>query len=201
MQLAIPLSHNGEPLFRQIYLGLRRAILSGTFQSNERLPSTRDLADQLGVSRTVVLLAYDQLLAEGFVAGRSGSGTYVAEGLSSNRLVTSKKSMRIRLSNFGSAAAKAALTWIFRGDDRPPTATISSLDGVRVTLKPFHSRCRGASCCGVHEGPRWPNLTTARRPGVSLCAKRYARICGGRAQLPATRRTSSWSAVPSKPWI
>jgi GntR family transcriptional regulator/MocR family aminotransferase len=119
MQLAIPLSHNGEPLFRQIYLGLRRAILSGTFQSNERLPSTRDLADQLGVSRTVVLLAYDQLLAEGFVAGRSGSGTYVAEGLSSNRLVTSKKSMSIRLSNFGSAAAKAALTLDFSGKRSP----------------------------------------------------------------------------------
>jgi GntR family transcriptional regulator/MocR family aminotransferase len=51
------------------------------FPSNGRLPSTRDLADQLGVSRTVVLLAYDQLLAEGFVAGRSGSGTYVAEAL------------------------------------------------------------------------------------------------------------------------
>src|SRR5216683_1305405 len=65
MELAIPLSKNGEPLFRQVYLGLRQAILSATFSAGGRLPSTRDLAEQLGISRTVVVLAYDQLLAEG----------------------------------------------------------------------------------------------------------------------------------------
>jgi len=74
MELAIPLSRNGEPLFRQVYLGLRQAILSATFSAGGRLPSTRDLAEQLGISRTVVVLAYDQLLAEGFVVGRGGSG-------------------------------------------------------------------------------------------------------------------------------
>src|SRR4051812_20945731 len=81
VHLLIPLSQQGEPLHRQIYRGLRRAILAGTFASDEPLPSTRDLAQQLGVSRTVVLLAFDQLRAEGFVVGRVGSGTYVAEGL------------------------------------------------------------------------------------------------------------------------
>jgi GntR family transcriptional regulator / MocR family aminotransferase len=108
MQFAIPLSNGAGPLFRQVYLGLRQAIFSGTFRANSRLPSTRDLADQLGISRTVVLLAYDQLLAEGFVAGRRGSGTYVAQGIASSRLVTSKKSTRLPLSKFGSAAEHAA---------------------------------------------------------------------------------------------
>ena len=61
----IPLSKQGQPLFRQVYSGLRQAILSGALRTGERLPSTRDLAEQLGISRTVVLLAYDQLLAEG----------------------------------------------------------------------------------------------------------------------------------------
>jgi GntR family transcriptional regulator / MocR family aminotransferase len=107
MQFAIPLSRDAGPLFRQVYLALRQAILSGTFHVNGRLPSTRDLADQLGISRTVVLLAYDQLLAEGFVAGRRGSGTYVSAGLGSNRLIASKKSPKLRLSTFGSAAAAA----------------------------------------------------------------------------------------------
>ncbi len=115
MQLTIPLSKNDGSLFRQVYLGLRQAILSGRFRADGRLPSTRDLADQLGVSRTVVLLAYDQLLAEGFVTGRRGSGTYVAESLSSDRLVTSKKSTRLRLSTFGSVAADAAATLDFSG--------------------------------------------------------------------------------------
>ena len=63
MQLVIPLSKNGGPLFRQVYQGLRAAILSGTFLSGEKLPSTRDVAEQLGISRTAVLQAYDQLLA------------------------------------------------------------------------------------------------------------------------------------------
>jgi GntR family transcriptional regulator/MocR family aminotransferase len=75
VRLLIPLVPQGEPLHRQIYRGLRRAILAGTFTPDDPLPSTRDLAQQLGVSRTVVLLAYDQLLAEGFVVGRVGSGT------------------------------------------------------------------------------------------------------------------------------
>ena len=110
MQLAIPLSKAGGPLFRQIYLGLRHSILSGRFRGDGRLPSTRDLADQLGVSRTVVLLAYDQLLAEGFVTGRRGSGTFAAKGLSSNRFVTSKKSTKVGLSNFGVAAVEVAAT-------------------------------------------------------------------------------------------
>jgi GntR family transcriptional regulator / MocR family aminotransferase len=119
MQLAIPLSKQRGPLFRQVYVSLRQAILSGTFPANGRLPSTRDLADQLDISRTVVLLAYDQLLAEGFVIGRGGSGTYVADGLSSNRSVTSKKSSNLRLSTFGSAAAHAAATLDFSGRRSP----------------------------------------------------------------------------------
>src|SRR5580704_19105175 len=82
MEVVIPLSKNGEPFFRQIYKGMRQTILSGAFPAGVRLPSTRDLAEQLGVSRTVVLLAYEQLLAEGFAEGRGGSGTFVSAGLS-----------------------------------------------------------------------------------------------------------------------
>jgi GntR family transcriptional regulator / MocR family aminotransferase len=107
MELAIPLSKNGEPLFRQVYLGLRQAILAGNFPVGGRLPSTRDLAAQLGVSRTVVLLAYDQLLAEGFAVGRGGSGTYVFEGFSNRPPVRAKKSVDLRLSRFGLAAVDA----------------------------------------------------------------------------------------------
>jgi GntR family transcriptional regulator/MocR family aminotransferase len=63
MELAIPLSENGEPLYRQVYVGLRRAILSGNLPVGEQLPSTRDLAEQLGISRTVTILAYEHLLS------------------------------------------------------------------------------------------------------------------------------------------
>ena len=107
MELSIPLSKRGEPLFRQVYAGLRQSILSGALKSGGRLPSTRELAEQLGVSRTVALQAYDQLLAEGFAEGRGGSGTYVSEGLSHSVPERKKSLARLRLSRFGDAAADA----------------------------------------------------------------------------------------------
>jgi GntR family transcriptional regulator/MocR family aminotransferase len=110
MQLTIPLSTRSEPLFRQVYLGLRQAMLTGTLPAGGRLPSTRELAEQLGISRTVVLLAYDQLLAEGFVVGRGGSGTYASEGLSGTTSGRKTHPAKIRLSRFGSTVSEAAAT-------------------------------------------------------------------------------------------
>ena len=66
------------PLYRQIYRGVRAAILDGRLSHGQRLPSTRTLANELGVSRLPVLTAYDQLLHEGYLVGRVGAGTYVA---------------------------------------------------------------------------------------------------------------------------
>jgi GntR family transcriptional regulator/MocR family aminotransferase len=69
-----------KPLIRQVYEQVRTQILCGTLQAGEQLPSTRALAASLHVSRNVILEAYDQLLAEGYIESRAGSGTYVAEG-------------------------------------------------------------------------------------------------------------------------
>jgi GntR family transcriptional regulator/MocR family aminotransferase len=69
------------PLFRQLYLQLRAAILSRRLRPGTKLPSTRALAAQLGVSRSAVVAAYEQLLAEGYTSGRHGSGTYISPDL------------------------------------------------------------------------------------------------------------------------
>src|SRR3982751_5629869 len=69
------------PMFQRVYEALRAEILEGRLVSGARLPSSRALARESGVSRTTVLLAYDQLLAEGYVEGRAGSGTYVSHSL------------------------------------------------------------------------------------------------------------------------
>ncbi|ABG03115.1 transcriptional regulator, GntR family [Rubrobacter xylanophilus DSM 9941] len=69
------------PLHRQLYEGLRGAILGGRLSPGARLPSTRELAAGLGVSRNTATSAYVQLLAEGYLEGRVGSGTYVARSL------------------------------------------------------------------------------------------------------------------------
>jgi GntR family transcriptional regulator / MocR family aminotransferase len=118
MEFAIPLSKSGEPFFRQVYSGLRDAMLSRVFAPGERLPSTRELAEQLGVSRTVVLLAYDQLLAEGYVERHRGSGTYVSQNLRRESVKKPQKATSFRLSPFGYAAADASkkLEW----PNRPP---------------------------------------------------------------------------------
>jgi GntR family transcriptional regulator / MocR family aminotransferase len=97
----------GEPLSRQIYVRLREAILTGSLPGGERLPSSRDLAEQLQVSRTVVLLAYDQLLAEGFVQGRHGSGTYVCKGVTAKTQGSGGKGAKVRVSRFGLSAEAA----------------------------------------------------------------------------------------------
>lgn len=65
------------PLSVQVADALRAAATLGNLRGGDRLPSSRALGDRLGVSRTVTAAAYDQLHAEGWIAGRHGSGTYV----------------------------------------------------------------------------------------------------------------------------
>jgi GntR family transcriptional regulator/MocR family aminotransferase len=67
-----------EPLHRQLCDGLRAAIRTGRLTPQTRMPSTRVLAADLGVSRRLVVDAYSQLVAEGFLLSRHGSGTRVA---------------------------------------------------------------------------------------------------------------------------
>src|SRR5690242_956932 len=74
-----------EPLYAQIAESIRRDIGSGRFQAGARLPGSRSMAVALGVSRTVVLMAYEQLESEGYLDSRSGSGTYVSAQLANTR--------------------------------------------------------------------------------------------------------------------
>jgi len=70
-----------EPIRRQIYQQLRTQILNGTLRQGEALASTRQMANDLAVSRSTVVEAYDMLLAEGFLESRQGSQTVVANGI------------------------------------------------------------------------------------------------------------------------
>lgn len=70
----------GEPLRAQLEAGLREAIRSGRLPAGERLPSSRELARELGVSRGLVQECYGQLLSEGYLTSQVGSATRVAAG-------------------------------------------------------------------------------------------------------------------------
>jgi GntR family transcriptional regulator / MocR family aminotransferase len=80
--MRIPLDRrSGTPLYRQIEGWLRAAILDGGLSDATRLPSSRALASELGVSRITVANAYVELEADGLIITREGSGTFVAAPL------------------------------------------------------------------------------------------------------------------------
>jgi GntR family transcriptional regulator/MocR family aminotransferase len=70
------LDGNG-PAYLQVVRALKEAVVTGRLADGTRLPSTRDLAIDLKVSRTTVVAAYEHLRAEGFLVGKVGSGSYV----------------------------------------------------------------------------------------------------------------------------
>ncbi len=72
---------SSRPWHRQVFAQIRDAIRDGRLRSGDRLPATRELSRSLGVARNTVARAYEDLLAEGYIRGRVGDGSYVADGL------------------------------------------------------------------------------------------------------------------------
>jgi len=121
MQLPLILERSSnDPLQAQIYEQCRRAILAGVLAGGQRLPSTRDLSRSLGVSRATVALAYERLLAEGYLEARHGSGTFVSRVAPDTQIPEARRSRsaarrinqtnaagQIGLSRWGAAAALA----------------------------------------------------------------------------------------------
>jgi len=96
---------DGElPRYRVLYQAIRESILGHRLPPGTRLPSTRELARELGLSRNTVLSTFEGLLAEGFISARAGSGTFVAEAAAAPR------------ARLGRAAANAEM----RGATRAP---------------------------------------------------------------------------------
>ncbi|MGH2448243.1 MAG: PLP-dependent aminotransferase family protein [Chloroflexota bacterium] len=91
-----------EPLHRQVYRSIRGSILAGEMHPGERVLPSRGLADKLSLSRTTITQAYDQLLAEGYLEARTGSGTYVAGSLpAEGPMLQPAESSRVELSSWG----------------------------------------------------------------------------------------------------
>lgn len=85
----------GTTLMQQIYSQIKNLILNGNLISGEVLPSSRALSKELTVSRNTVLEAYNQLIAEGYLVGKHGSGTLVATGISEYQIPHFKSSTEI----------------------------------------------------------------------------------------------------------
>jgi GntR family transcriptional regulator / MocR family aminotransferase len=161
------------PLYRQIYESVRRAILSGEFFPGKPLPASRFLAEQLGVSRTTVVNAYDQLLAEGYLESRTGAGTFVASQLPEDILhapnfKSQKKANRDlprqpKLSDYGNKLAKN--TYNVLRNQRPPE------------LLPFQ---HGLPALDKFPIEIWSKLTVNRQKYSSLKLFSYGEMAGFR---------------------
>ena len=91
--LLLDLRKADGPLYRRVYHALKSTIRDGRLAPGARLPSTRELASDLRVSRNTVMLAYEQLLAEGYVVGRNRAATSVASVLPTSAMPASSRAM------------------------------------------------------------------------------------------------------------
>jgi GntR family transcriptional regulator/MocR family aminotransferase len=138
-----------------IYRALHAALTAGRIPAGERLPSTRDLARDLGVSRASVATAYERLVAEGFLETRTGSGTFATAAASDTPPVRHRTA--------GALRPRAGWRWTphpTSGDSAPPAhdfrvgipdASLFPFDTWRRLLA-AESRS-GGSVAGVYSGP------------------------------------------------
>src|SRR6266850_4460840 len=132
----VPLdSGSATPMYRQLYDWFRRAILDHRLKPGQRLPSTRQLAEELAVSRIPVLAAYEQLLAEGYLETFVGAGTCVARSIPDDSLSPqagkARKGLQEIVENLGPRRISrrgAALTHV------PAQSWLDNLGAFRVSL-------------------------------------------------------------------
>jgi GntR family transcriptional regulator len=87
-------STSGVPITRQIAEQIRAGCASGSLRPGDRLPSVRQLAQELAVNQNTVLRVYERLTSEGLLERRHGDGTYVADRLPSGQLQVQQELLR-----------------------------------------------------------------------------------------------------------
>jgi GntR family transcriptional regulator/MocR family aminotransferase len=124
----LPLNLRGPkpqmPLYRWLYEELRSTILAGRLHPGARLPATRDLAAQYGISRPTIVTAFEQLRSEGYVEGKVGSGTYVSKTLPDELLQAprAKSPVRTRRRSIPLSTYARRLRPLPRSESRPARA-------------------------------------------------------------------------------
>lgn len=87
---------DSRPLYQQVKDSLRRMMLTGLLEPDEKLPSVRSLATQLAINPNTIQRAYSQLETEGYVYTVSGRGTFVCEVREQNRQRRAEVTARVR---------------------------------------------------------------------------------------------------------
>lgn len=173
---------------QQIYKQIREKITDGSFNPGEQLPSSRDLANQLGIARNTVLTAYDLLVSEGLIYSVSGSGFYISPDIRFfHSLVQIQDTQTASLSdvqlsesitNFDSGLPDLSLfprnKWKQAVSKAFIEAPVSALgyddppgrNEFRQVLSGYLKRTRGITC-----NPNQILITSGTKQGISLVAK------------------------------
>lgn len=152
--LSLERAASSEALSRQVYEQIRAAVLDGRLSPGMRLPSTRALAREAGCSRNTVMAGYEQLLAEGYLEGQPGSGTFVSPILPEEMLTA-----RASPSTGGPSAKTAAPPKISR---RGAELLALSLSGPALRRSAGHRR---AFVPGLPENGLFPFSTWGKLVG------------------------------------
>jgi GntR family transcriptional regulator/MocR family aminotransferase len=189
-----------DSLTRQIYRAIRDGILAGRLVGGLRLPSTRALANDLGVSRNTVVTAFDQLLAEGYVESRVGRGTRVSHTMPDHLLhARSRPRPRAVVSQAANAASArgALLVEHARRKSSVEEGTIAFVPGVpALDMFPWQTWSRlvanrarelGAESAGYGDSLGWRPLREAVARYVAVargvaCTTEQVLIVGGSQQ-------------------
>jgi GntR family transcriptional regulator / MocR family aminotransferase len=165
------------PLFRQLYAGIREAVLGGRLPAGARVPPSRALAAELGVSRNTITLAYDQLVAEGYLQGRPRSGMQVAATLRPQAAPTPVRPTGApgrpppRISARGLAIASAPLPGVASAGKPPapfrPGVPAVDLFPLRLWSRLVHRRLRRPPALGYGEPAGYAPLRAAIAEYVS----------------------------------
>jgi GntR family transcriptional regulator/MocR family aminotransferase len=155
------------PLYRRIYHALKSEIGAGRLRPHTRLPSTRALAADLSVSRNTVMLAYEQLIAEGYLLSRQRSTTVVA-GDTLSRAVTARAGVtakkHVRLSSYG--------RYLIKDPAMPPSGSYAHRPGIRFDFR------YGRPAVDAFPREVWRRLLAARERVESFDSYGYAPPCG-----------------------
>ncbi|MFL5618113.1 MAG: PLP-dependent aminotransferase family protein, partial [Gemmatimonadaceae bacterium] len=161
------------PMYRQLYEGLREAILTRRLAPGARLPSSRALATDLGVARNTVLQAFDQLRSEGYLDGRRGGGTRAREVIPDSLLTVP------RAARTGKASSRSS----------PSIETSRSSSASRIA----HSASRDR-----HSASREVSLLSRR--GQSLATSGATLIRAAGPHVPFELGVPAHDAFPRRLW-
>jgi GntR family transcriptional regulator/MocR family aminotransferase len=163
----------------QVHAALRSAIIDGLLRPETKLPSSRRLAEQLGVRRNAIVAAYEHLFSDGLIEARHGTGTYVAAQLPARPSVNSPAPFRIaqpqrRAFALGHTYADAALLGRLAGNVRRRIATASGDElGYGDPRGSEHLRTQIAQHLAANRGircdPSCVVIVSGTQHGIRLC--------------------------------